>query len=57
MQTYSYSEDLKLLLQANAGDGLPVFWDCKLYEDQRATVIDILSEDSKNNTRSQLQSS
>jgi hypothetical protein len=24
-----------------------VFWDCKLYEDQRATMMDILSENSK----------
>jgi hypothetical protein len=24
-----------------------VLWDCKLYEDQRATVMDILSENSK----------
>jgi hypothetical protein len=23
------------------------FWDCKLYEDQRTTVMDILSENSK----------
>jgi hypothetical protein len=34
-----------------------IFWDCKLYEDQRATMMDILSENSKNNTQSQLQSS
>jgi hypothetical protein len=43
------------------GDGLQmekhIFWDCKLYEEQRATVMDILSEDSKKNARSQLQSS
>jgi hypothetical protein len=25
-----------------------VFWDCKLYEDQRATTMDILSEKSNN---------
>jgi hypothetical protein len=24
-----------------------IFWDCKLYEDQRATVMDILSDNSK----------
>jgi hypothetical protein len=24
-----------------------IFWDCKLYEDQRATKMDILSENSK----------
>jgi hypothetical protein len=24
-----------------------IFWDCKLYESQRATVMDILSENSK----------
>jgi hypothetical protein len=24
-----------------------VFWDCKLYEDQRATMMDILSEKCK----------
>jgi hypothetical protein len=24
-----------------------IFWDCKLYEDQRATMRDILSENSK----------
>jgi hypothetical protein len=24
-----------------------IFWDCKLYEDQRATMTDILSENSK----------
>jgi hypothetical protein len=24
-----------------------MFWDCKRYEDQRATVMDILSENSK----------
>jgi hypothetical protein len=34
------------------GDGLQtekhIFWDCKLYEDKRATMMDILSENSKN---------
>jgi hypothetical protein len=33
------------------GDGLQteehIFWNCKLYEDQRATMMDILSENSK----------
>jgi hypothetical protein len=24
-----------------------IFWNCKLYEDQRATMMDILSENSK----------
>jgi hypothetical protein len=24
-----------------------IFWDCKLYKNQRATVMDILSENSK----------
>jgi hypothetical protein len=24
-----------------------IFWDCKLYDDQRATLMDILSENSK----------
>jgi hypothetical protein len=33
-----------------------IFWHCKLYEDQRATVMDILSENSKNNTQNQLHS-
>jgi hypothetical protein len=47
MQTCKYSQDLELLFQANAGDGLQVFWDYKLYEDQRATVVDTLSENSK----------
>jgi hypothetical protein len=33
------------------GDGLQteehIFWDCTLYEDQRAIMMDILSENSK----------
>jgi hypothetical protein len=33
------------------GDGLQteehIFWDCKLYEDQSPTMMDILSENSK----------
>jgi hypothetical protein len=31
-------------------DGLQteyIFWDCKLYEEQRATMVDILPENSK----------
>jgi hypothetical protein len=34
-----------------SGDGLKtaehIFWDCKLYEDQKLTTMDILSENSK----------
>jgi hypothetical protein len=37
--------------ECECGDRLQVeehiFWDCKLYEDQRATMMDILSENSK----------
>jgi hypothetical protein len=37
--------------KCECGDGLQteehIFWDCKLYEDQRATMRDILSENSK----------
>jgi hypothetical protein len=37
--------------ECECGDGLQmeehVFWNCKLYKDQRATVMDILSENSK----------
>jgi hypothetical protein len=37
--------------ECECGDGLQmeehIFWDCKLYEDQRATMMDILSENSK----------
>jgi hypothetical protein len=33
--------------ECECGDGLQtgehIFWDCKLYEDQRATMMDILS--------------
>jgi hypothetical protein len=43
------------------GDGLQteehIFWDCKLYEEQRATMMDIFMRTAKNNTQSQLQSS
>jgi hypothetical protein len=43
------------------GDGLQteehIFWGCKRYEDQRATTMDILSENSKNYSHSRLQSS
>jgi hypothetical protein len=37
--------------ECECGDGPQreehIFWDCKLYEDQRATMMDILSENSK----------
>jgi hypothetical protein len=37
--------------ECECGDGLQtgehIFWDCKLYEEQRATMMDILSEKSK----------
>jgi hypothetical protein len=37
--------------ECECGDGLQteehIFWDCKLYEDQGATVMDIFSENSK----------
>jgi hypothetical protein len=37
--------------ECKCGDGLQteehILWDCKLYEDQRATMIDTLSENSK----------
>jgi hypothetical protein len=37
--------------ECECGDGLQaeehIFWDCKLYEDQRATMMDTLSENSK----------
>jgi hypothetical protein len=37
--------------ECECGDGLQteehIFWDYKLYKDQRATVMDILSENSK----------
>jgi hypothetical protein len=36
--------------ECECGDGLQteehIFWDCKRYEDQRATMMDILSENS-----------
>jgi hypothetical protein len=42
------------------GDGLQteehIFWDCKRYEEQRATMRNILSENSKKEYPSQLQS-
>jgi hypothetical protein len=41
--------------ECECGDGLQternIFWDCRLYEDQRATMRDILSESSKNSYR------
>jgi hypothetical protein len=37
--------------ECEGGDGLQteehIFWDCKLYEDQRATMVAILSENRK----------
>jgi hypothetical protein len=37
--------------ECEGGDGLQteehMFWDCKLYEDQRLTMMDILSENGK----------
>jgi hypothetical protein len=37
--------------ECECGDGLQteehIFWDCKLYEGQRATMMDILSENCK----------
>jgi hypothetical protein len=37
--------------ECECGDGMQkeehIFWDCKWYEDQQATVMDILSENSK----------
>jgi hypothetical protein len=37
--------------ECECGDGLQteehIFWDCKLYEEQRATMRDILSENNK----------
>jgi hypothetical protein len=37
--------------ECECGDGLQteehIFWDCKLYEDQRATMMDLLSENRK----------
>jgi hypothetical protein len=37
--------------ECECGDGLQteehIFWDCKLYEDQRATMMNILSENTK----------
>jgi hypothetical protein len=34
-----------------------IFWDCKLYEEQKATMTDILSENSKKYTQTQIRSS
>jgi hypothetical protein len=38
-------------VECEGGDGLQtaehIFWDCKLYEEQRATMRDILSENRK----------
>jgi hypothetical protein len=42
--------DIVTTAECECGDGLQteehIFWDCKLYEDQRATMMDILSENS-----------
>jgi hypothetical protein len=42
---------LKLKAECECGDGLQtedrIFWDCKLYEEQRATMVAILSENRK----------
>jgi hypothetical protein len=39
------------MAECGCGDGLQTeehdFWDCKLYEEQRGTMINILSEKSK----------
>jgi hypothetical protein len=39
------------MAECKCGDGLQtekhIFWNCKWYEDQQATVMDILSETSK----------
>jgi hypothetical protein len=47
--------------ECECGDGLQteehIFWDFKRYEDQRASTMDILFENRKKNTQSQLQSS
>jgi hypothetical protein len=49
------------MAECKCGDGLQteglIFWDCKLYEDQRATVMDMLTENSIKEYPSQLQSS
>jgi hypothetical protein len=40
------------MAECECGDGLQtkdyIFWDCKLYEEQRATMTAILSENRKN---------
>jgi hypothetical protein len=47
--------------ECECGDGLQteehIFWNCKQSEDQRATMMDILSENCKKGTQSQLRSS
>jgi hypothetical protein len=49
------------MTECECGDGLQteehIFWDCKLYEDQGATMMDILPENKKKNTQIQLQNS
>jgi hypothetical protein len=48
-------------VECECGDGLQtedhIFWDCKLYEEQRATMTAILPENRQNNIQSHLQSS
>jgi hypothetical protein len=43
--------NIVLTVKCECSDGLQteehIFWDCKRYEDQRATMRDILSENSK----------
>jgi hypothetical protein len=40
-------------VECECGDGLQteehIFWDCKLYQDQRATMLDVLSNNNNNN--------
>jgi hypothetical protein len=49
--------NIVITAECDCGDGLPIFWDCKLYEEQRATMMDVLSENSKINIQTQLQRS
>jgi hypothetical protein len=43
--------DIVSTTECECGDGLQteehIFWDCELYEDQRATMMDNLSENNK----------
>jgi hypothetical protein len=38
---------MNVVMFANVVTEEHIFWDCKLYEDQRATMMDILSENCK----------